>query len=647
MKNFTLLGTRYLYILFSIIIITAATFSFSGSTIYAAAGDPPTITITSPTENQITNNTTVKISGTFTNTDPNVPFANLVFTALDRPTETDQDKAISNSTDNPGDWVLSEADSTWSFSKKLLPGIHILTFQISESNDTSKAGTSSKITFTIDTSRPTVTSTTIVIPGSPGPKTGEDFTNVPANAKLRFTVADNYPMTQLKNSIDGQTYNPVKVLLEPTTANGTETDATGSVAIVDNGLQNGKYVYDITFTPDSSLELNKAFLIYLKTDLADDAKNGAYAKFFKFTTTSNTDWNNPNKQDNPDNPHGHFSLKTDMCANCHSSHVLNHLQTSNPTSDREGGSYLLTYNEQLHNTSQSYCMACHDGTLNKAPIVNNIYNQYHHNNPADTTTGAANNLKEAVSCTSCHNPHLQYSDSNPNLLTDHFVYTHHSNDAGKGGLSADTLQIDSLSRPCDSCHGSNEINSEATSSTAAGDGYKALNYKKSTNATGIADDYSICLRCHNGKNGVSDINQYYTGDQTGSKHHITAADGSLLNGQLPCAECHETHGSTNIIMLRKQLGNVQITDSSKLFTSSGTTWNTENERNFCLTCHNNGTELYGQAAKVFDTTITEHQDASKACSNCHYDPTKNHRTFTQRSRSAAHSPHAAQTPQEN
>lgn len=644
MKKFISINKPYLYSLFCLILFTASIFSFSSTRIYAAVGDPPMINITSPAANQTTNNTTITVSGTYSNTDPNVLFSDLVFTAYDKPRDIDPNTAISNSTDNPADWVISgsQDSGTWTFSKTLQQGTHIITIGLNGS-------TTSELTFTIDTSRPYITSTSIVIPGSPDQvKTGEDFTSVPKNAKLRFTVVDNNPMTQLKSSIDAQTYNPIKVLLEPTTANGTSSDVTGSVSIVDNGLKSGKYEYDITFTPNSDLVLNKTYLIYLKPDLVDDTGNVVFAKFFKFTTMSDTDWNNPEKQDNQDNPHGHYSLKTNMCSNCHSSHVNNHLPNTNPSSDREGGSYLLIYNDELNNTSASYCMACHDGTMNNAPIINNIYNQYHHNNPADYTTGAADNLKEAVSCTSCHNPHLQYSDDNPNLLKDHIVYTHNASDAGKGGLDPDPakLQVDSLNQPCDSCHGSNEINSTAINSTAPGDGYKPLKYKKSTGATGIADDFSLCLRCHNGKK-ASDINQYYTSDLVNSKHNITATDGSILNGQLPCAECHDTHGSKNMKMLRKQLGNIQITDSAKMFSSSGTTWDATNERNFCLTCHNNSTEIYGKSAVVFQTTITEHQDSTKACSNCHNDPTKNNDTFEKRTMSAAHAPHAGHVSQGN
>jgi hypothetical protein len=644
MNIFMRIKKIYFYSLLSFIIVASSLFTFSNTQIYAAIGDSPSITITSPTVDQPNSSQNVNLSGTYANTDPNVLFSDFVFTAKDNAVE------ISNSTDNPADWDISGAQDsgTWSFSKTLQAGTHAITIEVKEKTDATKFGTSNTISFTI--SRPSISRTAMVIPGGTETvKTGEDFTNVPKSAQFRFTLSDKNPMTQLKSKIDAQTYNPIKVLLMPTTATGTSSEVTGNVSITDKGLQSGKYVYDITFTPSPALELNKTYLIYLKPDVTDDSNNPVYAKFFKFTTESDTDWNNTAKQDNQDNPHGNYSLKTDMCSNCHSTHVNNHLTNTNPSSDSEGGSYLVTFNQELKNNSQSYCMACHDGTMNKAPIVNNIYNQYHHDNPADTTTGAVNNLKEAVSCTSCHNPHLKYSDSNPNLLTDHFVYTHNTSDAGKGGLNTDPtkLQVDSLNQTCDSCHGNNEINSAAKNSTVPGDGYKKLNYNKSTSAIGAADDYSLCLRCHNGKNGVSDINQYYTSDLTNSKHNIAATDGSKLNGGLPCAECHETHGSSNIMMLRKQLGNVLITDQSKLFTSTGTTWNTANERNFCLTCHNNGTELYGKTAPAFKSTLTEHQDSTKACSNCHNDPTKNYDTFEQRTMSAAHAPHVGHISQGN
>jgi hypothetical protein len=66
--------------------------------------------------------------------------------------------------------------------------------------------------------------------------------------------------------------------------------------------------------------------------------------------------------------------------------------------------------------------------------------QYHHDTSADNSQNATNTLIEANSCTSCHNPHLDWTEQNPNLLKDHYVYTHNQED------SVTPKIIDSLDR---------------------------------------------------------------------------------------------------------------------------------------------------------------------------------------------------------
>jgi predicted CXXCH cytochrome family protein len=117
-----------------------------------------------------------------------------------------------------------------------------------------------------------------------------------------------------------------------------------------------------------------------------------------------------------------------------------------------------------------------------------------------------------------------------------------------------------------------------------------------------------------------------------SGHNIKATDdsGSPLNGQLPCAECHETHGSNNIKMLKEELGNVKQTDADK-YKTEGTTWTESNERQFCLKCHTNSTQIYGKTSTL-NVTIPGHQPGdTQGCSTCHGGSTK---SFIE----AAHSP---------
>ena len=554
MKNFIWMIKSYFHILVLVIIVGSTMFSFPSSVPYAAAGDPPSITITSPANNQVTNTKT--LTGTFT--DDNIPTSGLLFSAYENNTK------ISDSLTNSEDWSIADTgtEKTWRFTgKPLLDGIHTLTVKIKENvNPVNATEGSADITFTVDMGRPFISAMKMIIPGQPDLAIAgtEDFTKIPLNAKIRITIADDNPISNFIN-------DPVKLILD-------SQEKMGDSVIESKGIIDGKYQYVITFSPQAAdpLIVNRTYLVYINPALTDDANNPIYTRFFKFTTKSNSDWGNPNAADDPKNPHGNYSLKTNMCATCHSTHVKSHIPDASQENSREGGSYLLTFNDQLtQKASESYCMACHDGTVSNAPIIDKISSTSHH----------ASDLKEAATCTSCHNPHLQWSETNQNLLKDHVVYEHVPADIGKkqttgDTLTGETLKIDSLDQACDSCHESNEINL-----SIPGDAYKVLSYKKANSAVG-KDDYSLCLRCHNTSKKLkdptlADIDQYYTDPSSGHYFALegnqTQADGSTLNGPIPCAECHETHGSNVDKMLREQLGNVRTTDK---FTTKGATWST-------------------------------------------------------------------------
>lgn len=618
MKRTTWINKIMLSSLLILTLIGTLLFYLPNTIAFSAPGDIPTITISSPSPNAGLKNLSVMVSGTYS--DENVTTKeDLLFTAFDQTDESSQKTEISNSIKDVEDWNISAFDSngkgTWAFTKTLSEGKHNLSIEIKEKTTPTNANQAS-IDFTVG-GRPYISSTIIVLANN-DEHNAEDFTSVPKDARVKITLVDDKPMDQLVSKIQANDnpYNPIKVMLGQDQISGKAT--------IESTTQSGKYIYNVLFTPSNPLTLNKSYLVYVDPGLVDDSNNPIFSKFFKFTTKGD--------MDEADNPHGHYSLNTNMCANCHSTHI--------GTSDfLDGGSYQATSNQLNKDPGKSYCMACHDGTLN-APIADKINSTHQHNNPEGT-----NSLKKPDSCTSCHNPHKDWAEENPNMLKDHYVYTHNATHPDKGLVSA---KVDSLDTTCNTCHENNEIVSNAT--------YEVLSYKKSTTAVGTIDqtlktvsDYSLCLRCHNtAKNTadskIADIEKYYT--QTTSGHNLTIPtdqnaqdDGSSLNGSIPCAECHNTHGSDNIMNLREQLGNVQLADTNK-FKTVGTAWNASNERNFCLSCHNNSTEIYGKTG-IFNMTsndgnlITGHQIGNlQACSSCHGGASK---SFIE----AAHAPKTA------
>jgi predicted CXXCH cytochrome family protein len=224
-------------------------------------------------------------------------------------------------------------------------------------------------------------------------------------------------------------------------------------------------------------------------------------------------------------------------------------------------------------TARNLCMSCHDGT-NGAPIPDHYNTQNQHFNYTE-------DLEATYSCTSCHNPHTSWTADNPNKLK----------------------------------------------------GHPETTYRKQGTAAGISTDFSLCLQCHDGEKAV-DIKKYYEEEAlfAESGHNIIAEDGTALNGQLTCADCHETHGSDNLMLLKGNLGNAPLTEADK-FKAIGTDWTIENERNFCLKCHNGSTELYGKNP-IYKGDIDYHLDTEETCSYCHGTGDD----ITEQMRSAAHGP---------
>jgi hypothetical protein len=241
-----------------------------------------------------------------------------------------------------------------------------------------------------------------------------------------------------------------------------------------------------------------------------------------------------------------------------------HSTHNGETPTLEGGEYGAT--------EDNFCMVCHDGT-NGSPMPDKYNSTNKHNQHV------AEDAKNSESCTSCHNPHVSWTAENPARLQ--------------------------------SIQGSGASH------------FQTLTYKKAGTATGKAEDFTLCLNCHDGTK-ASNIKQYYEDEAllAESGHNITAADGSALNGQLACADCHETHGSNNMMLLREELGNVKAVDADK-YKTTGTAWDAVNERQFCLKCHNNATEVYGKTGtfkdkNAEDESISGHQSADiQSCSTCH------------------------------
>ncbi len=380
----------------------------------------------------------------------------------------------------------------------------------------------------------------------------------------------------------------------------------------------GTTVYDaatrqfvLTPTPKSQTEpaltTNTTYYVYINrawmdTNIIAPEEIGFdfYPKFLKFTTTS---------ESNDNIPHGNFEANTNLCKNCHNSHASTSIHLEKP-------GYFDP--ETIDIKADEFCMACHDGTV--APRPENIDDTHKH----DKMAGVDSNMNTSGSCTSCHNPHSSWSGDNPSILhKNHYVYKHNDGDEGVSTTEA----IDSLDNSCDSCH-DDAADVKESSKTES---FKTLHYRKTPTASGTIDDSSLCFRCHNGSktdvdgNIISDIKSLY--DES-SMHVITSADGSGFTGRIPCAECHDSHGSNNIHLLKDKLGH----ENQQSFSATTGNWDPAKEKDFCIKCHNGATAIYGVTAKLFDETDINHSSiTTETCKDCHGGESK---SFME----AAHSP---------
>ncbi|MDF2636969.1 MAG: cytochrome family protein [Pelosinus sp.] len=498
------------------------------------------------------------------------------------------------------------------------------------------------ITFTLDTIRPVILLDPNVLTYT------EDMTHVPVNTDIKFTVSD---------------------------ANGLIASAIeNSIIITGNGEPvSGKPQYDqktneIVFVLDpevKSLSYSTKYHVFISPlGVVDKAGNSAFPRFWSFTTESMPPikdiksqkehyeilYNSEDEKIKRETPHTVYANNVNVCINCHSTH-----EASNPNLlDQKRNAD----DKQTKLTVDNYCMACHDGTV--APVPENSQATHKHTAAIDIS-----GQPSGSSCASCHNPHLDWSSENPNLLQDHTIYTHAST------IKVDGQPVGTISNKeklCEACHESDGAQ------TKTGVEYLVFQYKKTFSATGVRENYELCLRCHNAvveeKNDkVTDIDIYYeylpndiaendlTADEinlrkisASSGHVIKALDGTPLAGHLPCAECHDTHGSNNIKQLKEQLGHEQLgTENKQSFQAKTGGWDALKERSFCLTCHNGETGLYGITVKALPPLPqdsdgkdqTGHNNTSQeSCASCHTDSyNKDDRSFDAEAfRESAHAP---------
>lgn len=597
-----------------------------------AEGDltPPSITITSPSNNQYINTKETPIIGQIS--DDVTPLDGLSIDVYEVNADSSITKIASTLPalgESKIDIFLNEGSSggTWSFTKDFTEGAHNIYVEAKDStgNVSREPAGGKTIQFAVDTSRPLVKSIKLNVPTT---------LTEPDSSIIDLLVNEDLTQVSLDSTITVRFYDENKIIVEDANVGNSVVllNKNGEVKLkpilinrvddknIDVVLKplGADLITTVDFSSSTTyyIMINPALIdggeSYFNT--ADIAGNFVFPVIKKFTTVRNNviDSNDPSiALHEQGDPHGNYTTNVNTCINCHGTHTSN-----GPNLEKA----------KIESTGSSYCMACHDGTV-VAPMPENSNSTHTHEYQLepDSPTG---------SCTSCHNPHLTWTKENPNILKSHFTYTH-----------TDTVNLpgtyDTLNVLCESCHGRGTTILKDKPEVV----YSVLHYRKSATTTGIPNDFALCFRCHDGtkewtdtnnvKKPISNIKQFY--ENPNSLHRLTAVNGSKLssslttNGHIPCAECHDTHGSKNIKVLKEKLGH----ENRQSFAAEAGEWDALKERDFCIKCHNGSTAVYGVKGKALNNTTIGHEDGNQsACSTCHGIGN----TADEKARSAAHAP---------
>jgi Zn-finger protein len=457
-------------------------------------------------------------------------------------------------------------------------------------------GETKQTSFTYDKTRPYVSTANL----TPKPSaTGVDVNDVKISIKIVDANIDY-------RSIIAQ--NPIKLLEK-----GKGNHIPGSVSFDENTKV-------LTFTTHEKLKASTKYFVMIEPTLTDLAGNLIHSRSWSFTTKSSSAL---------ESPHGAYLNNTNSCKICHGVHNAPQAKIQQASLE-----YVNDPNEELKgkvtpDSINGYCMTCHDGTV-ASNMNSHLQQKSDHNKQV---IRKADGKAVTQSCGNCHNVHLESHQSNPNLLKDHFVFDH----TGINGASS-VGRIDSSERLCESCHEYDLLD------VLDEDQYSVYTYRNTntsladlhgSNSYGSSKDYELCLRCHNedyaadykGVNkAIADIKQFYERSKETSGHYILmdkVKDGSLLDGHMPCADCHETHSSANGMLIKNTLGHNAANRSTLESWPNASVTTSVNQRTLCLSCHNDETELYGITVslpmkRADGTNINAHQPTStNACSNCH------------------------------
>lgn len=337
---------------------------------------------------------------------------------------------------------------------------------------------------------------------------------------------------------------------------------------------------------------------------------------------------------------------TGNCAHCHEQHAS--LAGTEPAPVDGGPSEFALFTRNFNTgavdgsyiDSDNFCFNCHSNTGSVQTVVNADYgttfgggaggtppqsikeafNQasFHNLNDIHTFVDGENTLfpwynSYSNPCNGCHNPHLakrNYTDFTAPLSSAIAKPSDHFNPWGETQLMSAYAGYESPY-------------SSTTSQTREPDG------SSTTDGSKTPDYTSFCTDCHNtattiysttlGRNLIQ-IDWSSSGDKHGTvpydggldmQEPYATANSTNSNFVLSCLDCHEPHGSPNIMLLRQRVNGGQLNANITTLDDTG---------NFCRQCHLDDDAANGGSVNSWEYIHHQSSDRpyqQKQCGWCH------------------------------
>jgi hypothetical protein len=434
---------------------------------------------------------------------------------------------------------------------------------------------------------------------------GTDLTNIPVDANVFIRIKDDKDIN----------FPTKEIILKD--KNGGVIEGSNTTAQLDP--VDSKQI-DLIFNPNVTLNADEKYSVTI--NVVDSDAKVAFPINFTFKTdktfvgyASGDPRENPNEVIRNKNPHGAFIKNQNSCFACHGTQKLLDLSGNIKT---------------IQDAATNFCLTCHDGTV--ATAVDSGNKKFQHGfDDGISKMGTAQ-------CSDCHDSHLGWSTTNPNSIKSRLVYNHKKKNGDhivdpKTGTWIGVVDNASTIN-CYTCHKeeTGKVINLATNDAAENVYYQSdaitpFKYNKMATTRGKETDVTLCLSCHQSGGKGKNIKDIYLGQQSG--HKIIFKDrydelGGGLEGYLSCSDCHETHGSDNVFLLKKNLGHDEQTTEYITDATIRSEWTNADERAFCLKCHNGTTLTYGvvgrlekKNAKYQDIIGHQDTDTNVSCTSCH------------------------------